>query len=130
MERLLVYPKGCLKLPLATRIWLGILGTANGVMPLVFFGHTEAVITFLMFLASVGSMTVLAARFGFTRLIHVGRAWWGLLVLYLWSRMGGHPAMEPFGAWMRIVIVLDALSLIFAAISLTRYLRGSRGEIA
>jgi hypothetical protein len=129
VDRLLVYPKGCLKLPLATRIWLGVLGVANGVVPLVFLGHTEAIITLLVFLASVGSMTALAARFGFTRLIHVGRVWWGPLVLYLWSRMGGHPATGSFGAWMRMVIVLDALSLVFAAVSLTRYVRGARGEV-
>lgn len=129
MGRLLTYPRGCLKLPLATRVWLVVLGLANGLVPLFFLGHTEAVVIFLMFLASVGSMMALAARFGFTRLAHVGRAWWGLLIVYLWSRMGGHPAVEPFGAWMRAVIVLDALSLIFAAVSLMRWVRGARGEV-
>lgn len=66
---------------------------------------------------------------GFNRLLGVGRVLWIPLLLYLWSRMGGHPAVEPYGAWIRIVMVLNAASLVMDAWDVVRYVRGERGEI-
>ena len=128
-EALAKFPRGVLKLALPVKIWLGVLLFANAVMPLFFLGNREAQVTLLIFVLSAGFMMTLTHAVGFNRLLGVGRVLWIPLLLYLWSRMGGHPAVEPYGAWIRIVMVLNAASLVMDAWDVVRYVRGERGEI-
>jgi hypothetical protein len=121
--------KGLLRLPLAVRVWLGVLVTANVLVPLVFLGRREAQVVLVTFLASVALTLALAHVAGFTRLVAAGRVLWLPLLLYLWSRMGGHPAVQLYGGWIRIVMVLNAASLARAGWDLVRYLRGEREEV-
>jgi len=123
------FPKGVLKLPLAVQIWLGVLMIANAVVPMFFIGHREAQVVLGVFMVSAASMMILANVAGFTRLLGLGHVLWIPLLLYLWSRMGGHPAVEPYGAWMRIVMLLNAASLVIDAWDVVRYARGERAEI-
>ena len=128
-EALAKFPLGILKLALPVRIWLGVLLFANAIMPLFFLGNREAQVTLLIFVLSVGFMMTLTHVVGFNRLVSVGRILWIPLLLYLWSRMGGHPAVEPYGAWIRIVMVLNAASLVVDGWDVARYVRGDRAEI-
>lgn len=123
------FPNGVLKLPLAVQIWLGVLVIANAVVPMFFIGHREAQVVLGVFMVSAASMMILAHMMGFTRLLGLGHVLWIPLLLYLWSRMGGHPAVEPYGAWMRIVMLLNAASLVIDVWDLVRYVRGERAEI-
>ena len=123
------FPNGVLKLPLAVQIWLGVLVIANAVVPMFFIGHREAQVVLGVFMVSAASMMILAHVLGFTRLLGLGHVLWIPLLLYLWSRMGGHPAVEPYGAWMRIVMLLNAASLVIDAWDVVRYARGERAEI-
>lgn len=123
------FPKGVLKLPLAVQIWLGVLMMANAVIPMFFLGHREAQVVLGVFMVSAASMMVLAKAVGFTRLLGLGHVLWIPLLLYLWSRMGGHPAAEPYGAWIRIVMLLNAASLVTDVWDVIRYARGERAEI-
>lgn len=123
------FPQGVLKLPLAVQVWLGVLMVANAVVPVFFLGHREAQVVLGVFMVSAASMMVLAHVVGFTRLLGLGHVLWIPLLLYLWSRMGGHPAAEPYGAWMRIVMLLNAASLVTDSWDVIRYARGERAEI-
>lgn len=123
------FPKGVLKLPLAVQIWLGVLMMANAVVPMFFLGHREAQVVLGVFMVSAASMMILVHVVGFTRLLGLGHVLWIPLLLYLWSRMGGHPAVEPYGAWIRIVMLLNAASLVADAWDVIRYARGERAEI-
>jgi hypothetical protein len=123
------FPKGVLKLPLAVQVWLGVLMMANAVVPMFFLGHREAQVVLAVFMVSAASMMMLAHVVGFNRLLGLGHVLWIPLLLYLWSRMGGHPAAEPYGAWMRIVMLLNAASLVADAWDVIRYARGERAEI-
>ncbi len=123
------FPKGVLKLPLAVQIWLGVLMMANAVVPMFFLGHRVAQVVLGVFMVSAASMMILAHVVGFTRLLGLGHALWIPLLLYLWSRMGGYPAVEPYGAWMRIVMLLNAASLVTDVWDVVRYVRGERAEI-
>ncbi len=127
-EALAKFPRGVLRQPLPVRIWLEVLLFANGVMPIFFLGNREAQVTLLIFVLSVGFMMTLTHVVGFNRLLSVGHILWIPLLLYLWSRMGGHPAVEPYGAWIRIVMVLNAAALMVAGWDVVRYVRGERGE--
>jgi hypothetical protein len=128
-EALAKFPRGVLTLPLPVRIWLGVLLFVNAVMPLFFLGNREAQVTLLIFVLSVGFMMALTHVVGFNRLLGVGHILWVPLLLYLWSRMGGHPAVEPYGAWIRIVMLLNAAALVVDGWDVVRYVRGERGEI-
>jgi hypothetical protein len=123
------FPKGVLKLPLAVQVWLGVLMMVNAVIPMFFLGQREAQVVLGVFMVSAASMMILANVVGFTRLLGLGHVLWIPLLLYLWSRMGGHPAAEPYGAWMRIVMLLDAVSLATDVWDVVRYVRGEREEI-
>ncbi len=128
-EALAKFPRGVLKLPLPVRIWLGILLFVNLVLPLFFLGNREAQVTLLIFVLSTGLMMTLTHVVGFNRLLGAGHILWIPLLLYLWSRMGGHPAVEPYGAWIRSVMLLNAASLVMGGWDVVRYVRGERGEI-
>ena len=128
-EALAKFPRGVLRLPLPVRIWLGVLLFANAVMPLFFLGNREARVTLLIFVLSVGFMMTLTHVVGFNRLLGVGYILWIPLLLYLWRLMGGHPAIEPYGAWIRILMLLDAAALVLAGWDVARWVRGERGDL-
>ena len=119
-----------LKLPTPVIVWMGVLAIANGIAPVFFLGRSEAWVVLVVFLVSAGMMMTVAEVIGFTRLIGgVGHILWFPLLLLLWTRMGGYPAAEPYGAWIRVVMLLDAVSLLMDGVDFARYLKGERGEI-
>ena len=118
------------KLPTPVIAWMGVLAAANGIAPVFFLGRSEAWVVLVIFLVSAGMMMTVAEVIGFTRLIGgVGHVLWYPLLLFLWTRMGGYPAAEPYGAWIRLVMALNAASLVMDAVDLVRYLKGERGEV-
>ncbi len=119
-----------LKLPTPVIVWMGVLAIANGIAPVFFLGRSEAWVVLVVFLVSAGMMMTVAEVIGFTRLIGgVGHILWFPLLLFLWTRMGGYPAAEPYGAWIRVVMLLDAVSLLMDGVDFARYLKGERREI-
>ena len=118
-----------LKLPMPVVIWMGVLAGFNGMGPLFFPGHREAWVVLVVFLVSAAIMMMIAEFAGFTRLMGAGHVLWIPLLVYLWARMGAYPAVEPFGAWMRLVMLLNAASLVFDGVDMTRYVRGERDEL-
>ena len=118
-----------LQLPVAVRVWTGMLVAANGIVPLFFLGRGEARVVLLSFLVSLALMVGTSEKFGFTRLLGLAHVVWLPLIVYLWARMGAHPAVEAFGAWIRLVMLLNTAALIMDAADVVRYLRGDRAEI-
>lgn len=119
-----------LKLPTPVIAWMGVLVAANGIAPVFFLGRSEAWVVLVTFIVSASMMMTVAEVIGFTRLIGgVGHILWFPLLLFLWTRMGGYPAAELYGAWIRLVMVLNAASLVMDLVDSVRYLRGQRGEL-
>ncbi len=110
------------------QLWLGMLIGANLVAPLFFLGHLEAQVTIAALLISMTIMTVLTARFGFSRILGLGHIAWLPLLAFLVSRATQIPATDAFGLWLRAVIVLDAISLVIDGVDVVRFLRGDRAE--
>ena len=71
-------------------------------------------------------MTFLTGRFGFTRIVGLGHILWAPMLAYLFSRFGDIPATDAFGLWIRALFLLNAISLIFDAADVVRYLAGDR----
>lgn len=115
-----------LKLPIPVVGWLGVLMAANMVAPLFFLGRLEARVVIGAFMASFVLMVILHARLGFTRILGLGHLIWLPLVIYLGTRLGQAPGSDVFGVWIRAVIVLDSISLVFDGIDVGRYFAGNR----
>lgn len=73
-------------------------------------------------------MTALTALSGFTRLLGLGHLFWIPLLWFLWISLDGMPSDTFFGLWLRVLITLNALSLLIDAADVIRYIAGKREE--
>ncbi len=119
---------GMMRMPAPVRLWLLLLITANLIVPLFFLGRLEAQIVAATLLASVVLMTALTALSGFTRLLGLGHVLWFPLLWFLWTRLDQIPADMFFGVWLRVVMTLNALSLVIDTADVIRYIAGDREE--
>ncbi len=128
MEAFIKFNKGMLKMPLHWQLWLVLMITANVVAPLVFLHHVEALVVLGTILASMTLMTLLTARFGFTRIVGLGHILWIPMLAFLFTRLGDIPAVDAFGIWIRALFVLNGISLVIDVVDVIRYIAGERQE--
>ena len=128
MKAFIKFNKGMLKLPLHWQLWLVLLVTANVVTPFFFLHRPEARVVLGTILASMTLMTLLTARFGFTRIVGLGHILWIPMLALLFTRLGDIPAIDAFGIWIRALFALNGLSLVIDAADVIRYIAGERGE--
>ncbi|MDH3719534.1 MAG: hypothetical protein OES79_15540 [Planctomycetota bacterium] len=123
------YHRGLGRMPWYWRPFLITLFIANLVMPLVFIARPEARVVFLTTIANSALFTVLTAAQGFTRLLSLAHVPWIPLIYYLWTRLDDLPADDAYGVWLRVLIVLNAVSLLVDTANVVRYLAGDRKEL-
>ena len=122
------FNQGLLAMPLHWRAWLLLLLSFNLVAPFFFLGHVEAQAVLASLMVSMGLMTALTARFGFSRILGLGHIVWVPLLGFLWIQLPDVAATDAFGLWLRAVIVLDATSLVIDAVDAVRFALGDRAE--
>lgn len=110
------------------KVWLMVLVGANMIAPIIFLNRLEAQITLATMLASMGLMTVLTARFGFSRILGLGHILWIPLLIFLFPRLSSIPADSPFGIWIRALFVVNVMSLLIDAADVIRYISGDHEE--
>jgi len=120
--------KGMMKMPIHWQLWLALLVIVNFVIPLFFLNRLEAQVVAGTLLASVILMTGLTALSGYTRLLGLGHIFWIPLLYFLWMRLEQNPADDFFGLWLRVLMILNAASLIIDVIDVGRYIAGDRSE--
>ena len=128
MRAFIKFNRGVMKMPVLVRLWLMLLVALNLVVPLFSLDRLEAQVVVVTFVASVMLMTVLTASLGFNRLLGLGHIFWIPLMYFLWLRLDQIPVDEPFGLWMRALMVANAISLVIDTIDVTRYISGERNE--
>ena len=128
MRAFITFNRGMLHMPLPWQLWLLLLVCMNLVVPLYFLNRLEAQVVVGGLLVSMLLMTVLTARTGFTRLLGLGHIAWVPLLVFLWTRLDAVPADDGFGIWIRVLITLNALSLIIDAVDVIRYIAGDRAK--
>lgn len=119
---------GVMKMPILWRMWLMLLMALNMIGPLFFLGRLEARIVLVTMVLNAALMMVLTGKFGFTRILGAGHILWIPLIYYLWTRLAEIPANQPFGLWLRVVMVVNCLSLVIDAVDVVRYAAGDRTE--
>ncbi len=128
MRAFIKFNKGLMNGPTHVRLWLMLLIAANLVVPLFFLGHLEAQLVVVARLSSATLKSVLNGVYGFTRLLGVGHIFWIPLLFFLWTRLGQIPADNFFGIWLRLLMILNAVSLVIDVVDVIRYIAGDREE--
>ncbi len=126
MRAFITFNRGMMHMPVPWQLWLLLLVTVNLIVPLVYLDRLEAQVVAGTMVVSMLLMTGLTARTGFTRLLGLGHIAWVPLLVFLWTRLDAVPADEGFGLWMRVLITLNALSLLIDAVDVIRYIAGDR----
>jgi len=117
------------QVPIGWRIWLATLMAANMVAPLFFLNHIEGLAVFVAINLGAITGTILYKQQGLTRLAGLMHWPWIFLLPFLWTRLDLVSASEPLGIWIRIVLILNSLSLILDAVDVVRYAVGDRQPI-
>ena len=78
--------------------------------------------------ASMALMTVLTGLSGFTRLLSIGHIFWIPMIGWLWGRLDQIPADDVFGIWVRVLMMLNSISLVLDTVEVVRYITGEREE--
>ena len=128
MRAFIKFNKGMMNMPIQWQLWLALLVTVNLVVPIFFIGRMEAQIVVGTILISMMLMTYLTSLSGFTRLLGLGHMLWFPLLYFLWNRLDWIPAHDLFGIWVRVLMALNAASLVIDVIDVIRYIAGARGE--
>ena len=128
MKAFIKFNRGMLKMPLHWQLWLMLLVAANLIASLFFLHRLEAQVVLGTMLASMMLMTLLTARFGFTRILGLGHIFWIPLLGFLLTRLGSIPAGDAYGAWLQALIVVNSVSLLIDIVDVRRYLAGDRAE--
>ncbi len=129
MRAFLKFNSGLLKSPASVQAWLLLLIAVNLVVPLFFLGHLEAQVAVIVMLISMLLMIGLTALTGFTRLLGLGHIPWVPMVVWLWTRLDQLPADEFFGVWVRVLILLNTISLVIDTVDVVRYAAGDRSDM-
>ena len=128
MNAFIKFNKGVMRGPIHVRLWLMLLIFFNLLVPLFYIHRVEAQVVLGALLASATLMTVLTGLSGFTRLLGLGHIFWLPVLYFLWNRLGQIPADDLFGVWIRILIAVNAISLVIDGIDVFRYIAGDRAE--
>ncbi len=129
IKALIHFMRGLLKMPRYAQLWLVLLVIVNGIVPLFFLGRMEAQATLGIFLAGALLMIALTALSGFSRLLGAGHFLWFILLGLLWTRLDQIPADDLFGLWIRVLMLINAVSLVIDVTDVIRYARGDHAEM-
>ena len=128
MKAFIKFNRGMLRMPLGWQLWLLLLVAANLLASLCFLHRLEAQVVLGTMLASMMLMTLLTARFGFTRILGLGHILWVPMLAFLFTRLGDIRAGDAFGIWIRTLFVLNGMSLVIDALDVFRFIGGDRAE--
>jgi hypothetical protein len=118
--------KTMLIMPIHWQAWLGILVTANIVVPMFYIHTLEAQVILATAIVGLMIMAFIFSMKGFVRLMGIGHFGWLPLVFWLGMRLEHAPADSLFGYWLMAVVFLDSLSLFIDTADVLRYVKGER----
>lgn len=128
LEAMVRFTMGVLRSKPLVLVWMILLILANGIAPLLFLARLEAQVVFATFLLSIGLMTWLTARYGFSRILGLGHVLWVPMVIFLLVRANALE-MDAYGIWVGTVVVLNVISLMIDVRDVMQYVRGAKDEV-
>ena len=128
MRAFIKFNKGMMRMPFHWQLWLLLLVVVNVVIPRFLVNRLEAQVVLGTMVVNMMLMTLLTGLTGFSRLLGLGHIPWLLLLYFLWTRLDQIPAGDFFGIWIRVLMVLNVLSLAIDSVDVARYVAGEREE--
>jgi len=122
--------RGIRSLPFGWQLWVHALAGVNMVLPLLFWGRPEAMWTLAAFAAGFFTGALMVRWQGFTRLLGLMHVFWLPLLVWLWGRFPLVPSSDPFGLWLRVLFLMNAVSLLIDVVDVARYVHGDRRPTA
>lgn len=107
------------------RIWCIWLVAVN-LACLVYIQSVEAQVVLATALVAVLLQAAIHQRVGFVRLLGIAHVLWIPMLAWLAGRFDALSATPGLQAWIFVLIVTNAISLIVDGIDVTRYVRGER----
>lgn len=120
------YHRGLGRMPLRWKPWLTLLVIGNMIVPLFYATRLEAQVVFATAILNGLIFSMLTGLTGFSRLLGLGHLPWIPLIIFLALRLEHHPADDFYGVWLRVLIVINAGSVLLDAANVIRYWRGDR----
>jgi len=117
------------QVPVGWQIWLLSLMAANMAAPLFFLNRIEALAALVAMIVGVFTGVFLYKQQGLTRLAGLMHWPWIFMLPFLWTRLDIVSVSEPLGIWIRIVLVLNSLSVILDVVDVIRYAAGDREPV-
>lgn len=109
-------------------VWIIVLSVINIIGGFYFTDTPEGKMAILFMFLSFAFMSILYARFGFTKILGLSHILWlylvpHCLILYL--------SLKPshFKGWLFMVFFLNGISLIIDIINVAKYLNGDRSSL-
>ncbi len=119
------YHHGLAQMPWKWKPWLLLLLTCNMIVPLFYAFRPEAQLVFGLAIVNGLIFSLLTGLTGFSRLLGLGHATWIPLILFLIGRLNQYPPTNVYGVWLRLLIVVNAVSVVIDAVNVVRYLAGN-----
>ncbi|MCB1135341.1 MAG: hypothetical protein KDK78_03635 [Chlamydiia bacterium] len=120
---------GAFSQPLWLQGWMLLLILMNFAAPMYFIRKFESKVVFVVFIINCVLMATLTAQFGYTRMLGIGHFLWFPMLWWI-NRRAKHFSMgQPFGLWLRALIVVNSISLLLDVIDVMRYILGDRAEL-
>jgi hypothetical protein len=116
-------------MPLVWKPFLTALLIANMIAPLFAIGQVECQVVLGVAILNGAIFVLLTALFGFTRILGFGHLLWIPLIVYLAGQLDYQPANTLHGMWIRVVILLNSVSLVLDTWNVIQYFRGDRQEL-
>lgn len=108
MKSIINFMKTMLIMPIHWQAWLGILVTANIVVPMFYIHTLEAQVILATAIVGLMIMAFIFSMKGFVRLMGIGHFGWLPLVFWLGMRLEHAPADSLFGYWLMAVFFWTA----------------------
>jgi hypothetical protein len=128
MKSFIRFNRGMMRMPSYLQVWLLLLVAVNAVIPFFFLGRLEAQMVLGIMVVNAILMTLLTSLTGFSRLLGLGHYPWFPLLYFLWTRLDQIPADDFFGIWIRVLMIVNALSLAVDTVDTFRWVAGEREE--
>ena len=126
MKAFITLNTGLLQSRPLVKLWLLVMLALNLIVPIGLLPGRAPVIVLATMMLSIGLMTLLTARFGFSRILGLGHILWIPLSFYLISIWADHPINSPLGLWLRLLTLINLISLVIDTTDVIGFLKGER----
>lgn len=116
---------GLMRLPMVWKLWLAMLAAVNGLVPLFFWNREGPVVLGVFVLAGILGIGLTHLQ-GFTKLLGLMHFPWFVLIGWLLPHLADAPAETWHGQWLRLLIAMNATSLVIDVKDLVQYALGQR----